>query len=212
VTTALPKIPNSIAVNATVTFTGDTSVVSSEAGVSGRKSMRPVLREFMVTVNPSESLEVQKIAMASRVQRRPFSVRDYTAFSFADEILTHDGTTAEMRRLWAPSAGPFSEYERILIPDESEVTTVVKVNGTPLLRTDWDFADFGKIVLDTPITPSDGLTGDILTVSGEYLQPVCFVDNPSATILRGPSSRILYQFSDLRLRQIFEAELIALTA
>ncbi len=95
-----------------------------------------------------------------------------------------------------------------MIPDTTERAFVVKKNGVSISGASpaaYSISDTGEIDIS-------GLTdGDVVTVTGDYLIPVCIVDAPSTTIITSVGGN-LHRFSDIRLEQIFEAELIALTA
>jgi hypothetical protein len=168
--------------------------------------MRPIIREYMLSVNPSQSNEMVKIIMALRGARYPLALRDYADnYQLTNEEIPHTGTVALIGKTWAPATGSLSVFERILIPDTTERPFVVKVNGG-IPSPSPSFTDFGKITIP-------GLTdGDTVTVTGDYLIPVCIVDAPSTTIITNSNGVTLHRFSDIRLEQIFENELIKLTS
>jgi hypothetical protein len=143
-----------------------------------------------------------KIVMATRGSRYPLSLRDYASnYILTDEEIPHTGTVARIGRTWDPATGNLSVFERILLIDQSETPFVVKVNGgvpSPALYT---FQDYGKINI-TGLQDSD-----TVTVSGHYLIPVCIVDSPSTSIITNSNGTSIHRFSDIRLEQIFEAEL-----
>jgi hypothetical protein len=210
----LPVLPASIAQGAMVTYTFDTAKNTSESGVSGRKAMRDqVIRNYMVSIAPGpDALEFQNILLAIRGQRYPLAMRDWSSYKLNNELLawSHSispagSTIAPLRKLFQPGTGAFYYYQRILIPDESEVSLSFTINGSPLpggvVATIYDP---GYVSLNTSLSP-----GDQLKVSGQYLIPVCLVDNPSGTIIRGKPSQLM-SFDSLRLEEILEAELIAL--
>ena len=198
----LIRLSNDLVSGALVSFVGDVARNPSEGRISGRIAMRDVVREYMLTVAPKHSDEVVKIVMALRGSRYPLSLRDY-AYNYVldDEEIQHTGEVALIGRTWEPATGDLSVYERILLIDQSETPFVVKVNGgvpSPALYT---FEDFGKINI-TGLQDSD-----TVTVSGQYLIPVCIVDAPSTTIITNSNGTTLHRFSEIRLEQIFEAEL-----
>ncbi len=169
--------------------------------------MRQIMREYMLSVAPSQSLEVVKIIMALNGGRKPLALRDYADnYQLTNEVITHTGTVASIGRTWAPATGGLSVYERILYPDTTERAFVVKVNGAVPSPDTHSLADFGKINIPGLVD------GDVVTVTGDYLIPVCIVDAPSTTIITSSSGVTLHRFSDIRMRQIFENELIDLTA
>lgn len=198
----LIRLSNDLVSGAQVTFVPDVARNPSEARISGRIAMRPVIREYMLSIYPKHSEEMVKIIMATRGARYPLSLRDYADnYILDDEEIPHTGTTATIGRTWEPATGTLSVFERILLVDESETSFVVKVNGGIPSPVNWSFVDYGKISIP-------GLTDeDVVTVSGQYLIPVCIVDSPSTSIITNSNGSTLHKFSDIRLEQIFEAEL-----
>lgn len=200
--TDLIRLSNDLVSGAQVTFVPDVARNPSEARISGRIAMRPIIREYMLSVYPKHSEEMVKIVMATRGSRYPLSLRDYADnYILDDEEIPHTDEVALIGRTWEPATGTLSVFERILLIDESETPFVVKVNGgipSPALYT---FEDFGKI----NITGLDD--EDVVTVSGQYLIPVCIVDSPSTSIITNHNGTTIHRFSDIRLEQIFEAEL-----
>ncbi len=207
----LAKLPLMIGVGAQTTYMFDNIVTPSESGINARKALRTnCIRNYMVSIGPDDADEFQNILLAHVGGRYPFAMRDWSAYIFTDELLTHDTTTAPLERTWAPSTGTRSVTQRILIPDISDVPLTVKVNGSPPTSGSWSVIDPGII----HFSPSIGAF-DVVTASGQYLTPVCLLDNPTANIYRGPdagSSKTLYAFPDIRLAEILEAELIELTS
>lgn len=200
---SLIRLSNEIVSGAQVTFVPDVARNPSEGRISGRIAMRPVIREYMLSVSPKQSEEMIKIIMAVRGTRYPLSLRDYADnYILDDEEIPHTDTIATIGRTWEPATGSLSVFERILLTDTSETPFVVKVNGGVPSPADYTFEDFGKINIP-------GLDDeDVVTVSGQYLIPVCIVDSPSTTIITNG----IHRFSDIRLEQIFEAELENLVA
>jgi hypothetical protein len=209
-TTALTRLSYEIASGAQVEYDFDVARNPSESGIVGRLAMRPIKRNYMLSVNPTQSDEMVEIIMALRGARYPLALRDYANnYQLTDEVITHSGTVATIGRTWAPATGTHSVYERILYPDTQETSFVVKKNGVTvsgLSPAAITFTDFGKI------TFSSLSDGDVVTVTGQYLIPVCIVDAPSTTIITNHNGSTLHRFSDIRFEQIFENELIALTA
>ncbi len=208
-TTSLTRLSYEIASGAQVSYTFDNARNPSESGIAGRIAMRPIKREYMLSVNPAQSGEVVKIIMALKGSRYPLALRDYADnYKLTDEVIPHTGTVATIGRTWAPATGTRSIFERILYVDTQETPFIVKKNGTPLSTSPalYTFSDFGKITIP-------GLTGgDVVTVTGEYLIPVCIVDTPSTTIITNSNGTTIHRFSDIRLEQIYETELTNLTA
>lgn len=208
--TDLTRLSYEIASGAQVSYNFDVAVNPSEAGIAGRIAMRPIMREYMLTVNPAQSIEIVHIVMALNGGRYPLALRDYADnYQLDDEEIPHTGTTALLGRTWAPATGGLSVFERILLPDTTERPFVVKVNGVSisgLSPAAYSISDFGEIEIPTLTTP------DIVTVTGDYLIPVCMVDAPSTTIITNSNGSTLHRFSDIRMRQIFENELIKLTS
>ena len=195
--TTLPKIPYSIAVGAQASFGFDVSKNTGESGVSSRKAMRPILRNYMLTVNPADSDDIMKLVMVVLGSRYPFLMRDYhNNYRLQDEVLPHTADGATLGRTWV--YGPMSIFERILFIDEAERAFVVKVNG---LQVSYVVSDFGLLAISGGLVDSD-----VVTVTGDYLVPVCFIDAPSSSAIVNANGVTLHKFSDLRLEQIFEAE------
>src|SRR6266403_3918048 len=139
----LVKLSYEIASGAQVSYPDDTAVNPSESGISGRISMRSILREYMLSVNPSQSDQIVHSVMALRGARYAFVLRDYAAnYQLTNEVIPHTGTVARRGKTWTPTlavntstgaetSGTLSVFERILIPDIKERAFVVKVNGSP---------------------------------------------------------------------------------
>jgi len=215
---ALVKLSYEIASGAQVSYDFDVAVNPSEGDIAGRIAFRPVKREYMLSVNPAQSDQIVHSVMALRGARYTFVLRDYAAnYQLTNEVIPHTGTVALIGRTWAPSlaidtssgletSGSLSVFERILVPDTKQTPFVVKVNGSIPSPASWTFSDFGKINIPGLVD------GDTVTVTGQYLMPVCFVDAPSTTIITNSNGTTIHRFSDMRLRQIFENELIKLAA
>ncbi len=198
--TAFARMPPTISIGATVSYVDSVIVTPSESDVSARKSLRGIRRQYMCSVNPNDSEEVQNIIMAHEGRRYPFGMRDWLAYRIVDEVLVSESTTIfKFQKVWQPSSGGRTAVERILILDETDVDVVVKVNGATV--TNWDFIDFGKIEFDAPLDPDT----DEVTSSAEYLKAVVMADNASATL-----NETFSTFGDLRMNEISEAELTQL--
>jgi len=206
-TTTLTRLSYEISTGAQVSYDFDVAVNPSESDIAGRIAMRPVKREYMLSVSPSQSGEVVKIIMALNGARYPLVLRDYADnYQLTNEIIPHTGTVALIGRTWAPATGTLSIFERILYPDTQETPFVVRVNGAVPSPDTHTLSDFGKINIPGLVD------GDVVTVTGQYLIPVCIVDAPSTTIITSSGGVTLHRFSDIRMRQIFENELINLTS
>lgn len=215
---ALVKLSYEIASGAQISYPDDTAVNPSESGISGRLSMRPILREYMLSVSPAQSDQIVHSVMALKGGRYAFVLRDYANnYQLTDEVLPHTGTVALLGRTWAPTlavdtstgletSGTLSVFERILIPDAKDRAFVVKVNGSVPSPDGHTFSDFGRINIPGLVD------GDTVTVTGDYMVPVCFVDAPSTTVITSSGGVTLHRFSDMRFRQIFETELVNLTS
>ncbi len=204
-TITLSKLSYDIASGAQVSYNFDVARNPSESGISGRIAMRPIKREYMLSVGLNRSQEMVKIIMAMRGGRYPFALRDYADnYQLTDEVIPHTSGVALLGRTWAPATGSgISVFERILVPDTTETSFVIKKNGSPASYT---FSNFGQATVS-------GLSdGDTCTATGQYMVPVCIMDAPSTTIITNSNGATLHRFSDIRLEQIFENELIALTA
>lgn len=209
----IATLPIGVGIGALVAITFDTAVNPSESSVAGRKSMRlEPLRNYTVTIGPDDAPAVQEIYTAMLGEHYPVGIRDWTSYAYTDEVLAWtvtetDVTTAPLRK--KSTAGGRTVYERILIPDETEVPTLIKINGfVPGTGVTWDIVEPGEIVIHQALTP-----GDVVTASGQFFRAVCFVEDLTATT-RGRSSdgSVLYTYNDVRLRQIPEAEYRAFIA
>jgi hypothetical protein len=214
VTISLARLPDAIATGALVTFTFDTAKNTSEGGVSGRKAMRThVVRNYMVSVPlAADAAEFQNIVLSCLGQRYPFALRDPTAYTLSNEpqsdadYTTVGGTThVKLYKTFQPSTGALAYRQRILVPDARDVPMVFSLNGTTVAAT---IVDPGIAVIGSVLSGTD----DLRIVSGQYLVPVCLVDMPAATIQRGPLTNILYTFDNVRMEEILENELVALTS
>lgn len=196
--TVIVKLSYEIVSGMQVSYDFDVQRNPSEGGISGRVQMRAVKRTYMMSPGPSQSDTMVALLMACGGSRKPFAIRDTAAnYQLTDEEIPHTGTVALLGRTW--SVGSLSAFERILVPDETERSFVVNKNGSPVSFT---WSDFGKINI------SGLVDGDNVTVTGDYMVPVCVLDAPSTTII----TKTVHKFSDIRLEQIFEAELIKLMA
>lgn len=204
-TTQLTKIPNTVAIGAQLTFMVSTAKNMSESGNTSRKSLRPIKRNYMVSISPDDSDEMQEIIMALDGDRFPMAMRDYAAYQVVDEVCAIDETTGDflMGRTWAPSTGSLTKFERILIPDSD---MVVKLNGSAATTGSFTIEDFGRI------RPTSFSTSDEWSISGSYLKPVCLIDAPSANLFGSIGGVVQYQFDQMRFEEIYEAELIDLVA
>lgn len=208
----LSTLSSDISVGALVTITFDTAKNTSEGGISGRKAMRTqAIRKYMLSTLPGDdSEEFQELVLSLLGHRYPFAMRDWTSYTFTDELLewTVNGslttTTARLRKLFQPASGSLYYYQRILVPDLSEVGLTITLNDAPLPSGVYaTIVDPGIISLNTAL-----VSGDRLKASGQYLIPVCLVDDPSATIVAGNSNgEVLYTFKNVRLEEILEDEL-----
>jgi hypothetical protein len=201
-TIAFTQIPDSVAAGAQVTFTMSTAKSVSESGNSGRKLLRPIKRNYLVTLSPDDSAEMQAIIMAARGDRYPVAIRDYTAYTLQDELCEVDPVTNDflIGKTWEPETGDLSVFERILIPE----SIVVKINGSTATTGTVTQLDFGRLHI-----PS-AATGDDVTVTGTYLRPIALLDAPAATAYGNIGGVVQYQFSSMRFEELFEAELEAL--
>lgn len=204
--TAFTKIPESVAVGAQLTLTMSTAKNVSESGNTSRKSLRPVKRNYLVTISPDDSDEMQAIIMAMRGDRYPVAMRDYKAYQLNDESCQLDPVTGDymIGRTWAPATGSRSYFERVLVPDND---ILVSVNGSPATTSGFTLSDFGRIQISGGTS-----TGDDVSVTGTYLKPVCLLDNPTANAFGSVGGVTQYQFASLRFEELFESELRALTA
>jgi hypothetical protein len=202
-------LPYDIQTEGVVEIPFATAVNESESGISGRKSTRNVpLRTYTVTINPDNAEEVQAILLANRGARWPMAMRDWAGnYKLTAEpqtyILETDTTVADLYRTYTPSTGSRTYSQRILILDPG-VTLQIFVNGSPLTSgVTWSIQDPGVLVIDELLT-----SGDVLTVTGKYLVPVVFADDAISMTVHVDN---MFSIQNLRLREILEDELTALT-
>lgn len=207
----IPILPNTVSTDMSVEIPFMTAVNESESGVSGRKSQRDIpLRTYTVTINPDDAEEVMAILLANKGARWPLCLRDWAGnYKLTAEPQTYtletDTTVANLTKTFTPSTGTRTFSQRVLIIDESEITFQIFVNGSPLTSgVTWHITDPGILVIDQLLT-----SGDILTVTGEYLVPVVFVEDMLTMTVHVDN---MFSIESLRLREIPENELIALTA
>lgn len=201
--TAFTKIPDSIAVGAQVVLTASTAKTVSESGNTNRKTLRQIKRNYMVSISPDDSAEMQAIIMALDGDRYPMAMRDYTDYQVTNEVCQVDAVNGDflMGRTWAPATGDRTKFTRILIPDQ----ITVLLNGSPATTGSFSLADFGRII------PSSFSTSDQWSITGTYLKPVCLVDSASADMFGSIGGVVQYHFAQMRLEEIFEAELLVIT-
>jgi hypothetical protein len=212
---SIPVIPNSVAVGAEVDIISVTAVNPNVGGISGRLAVRVPKRQFNCTVGPNDTPSVRAIHYTHR-RRWPVAIRDWGDFVFEDEDLVYSaggsGFLAPLRRLIQPGVGTRYLHQRVLLPDEEDVPVVIKVNGTPLLRSDWTFDNFG--IADIPSAHLS--SGSTVTWSGRAFVPVCFMDDTlSVTINVQQQDTTNYgvqSIQQVRFEEIFEEELNALMA
>jgi len=199
-------LPDQLAADADVAITFDTAVNPSESGVSGRKERRlDAIRTYSVGINPDYVAEVQAIFLANLGRRYPLAIKDWANnYSATDEVLektiTTDQTTAPLRRLYLPKTGPRGYYQRVLVPDERVTPVTIKINGvTVTTGTEWTITDPGIITIYHALDPDD-----VLTWSGQYLVPVCPIQDALGIRVHHSS---LSGIEDVQFQEILEAEL-----
>jgi len=199
--TVFTQIPNSVAVGAQVVFTMGTAKNLSEAGNTSRKSLRPIKRNFMVSISPDDSDEMQAIIMAMLGDLYACPLRDYGAYHVTAEECELDPLTGDylMGRTWAPVTGTKTYFERILVPD----SITVLHNGTPATTGSYSFLDFGRIHFSPGIS-----TGDTVAITGTYLKPVALLDPATSNIFGSINGTAGYEFAQMRFEELFEAELL----
>jgi hypothetical protein len=203
-TVSVIKLPSSLGVGAQVTFTDSTAKPVSESGNTSRKSLRGIKRNYTCAVSPDDALEVQKIVMAIRGSRWPLAISDPFGNSFSNDLLDIDASgKALLGRRWTPATGSLEFFQRVMIPDGA---IVFELNGSPATPT---VNDYGVVDFGVTLTPG---SDEPVAVGGKYLTPVCLMDNVSATAMGAMGGTLVYQFSDIRLEEIFETEFRALTA
>lgn len=204
----LPIIPDAIAAEAKVQITFATSVNPGESGYSSRKSYRDqAIRNYFITVGPDDADEMMAMQMAVRGARWPLAIRDYANnYILTDEpqawTQETDGAVINLSRLFTPSTGTRSYSQRILIVDQRDIAFSVKINGIAATSGTWALSDPGVLTVQ-------GLSsGDLVTVSGNYLVPVTGPDMLEV-MLHTPDT---FEVSDIGLTEILQAELVDLTS
>jgi hypothetical protein len=214
----IARIPYNAAIGATIDISSVTSVNESAGGISGRTTIRQApIRQFHLTIGPYETYEVASIWITHR-RMWPVGVRNWYDYEYTDQLQEFSSFDSNyvyfpLRRLIEPSTGTRFWHQRILIPDEEELPTTISVNGTPLLRSDWAFTDFGIAAIPHMHVPS----GAVVTASGQELVAACFLqDMITVTVYAQNDDQGVPQpitgINDVQLREILEPELIALMA
>jgi hypothetical protein len=178
---SIPIVPNTIAGGAEVDLTWATSVSTSEGGVAGRKSLRKTpQRQFHLTIGPDQAQEIAAIYRASNGPRYPVAIRDWSDYQFTNQelvwLVAGGNTYAQLSITYqAPFTYAFQTFSGeeslsypILLPDESETPITILVNNSPL--ESWVLQDFGVVQIAGVLS-----SGDVVTASGEYLVPCCFL-------------------------------------
>lgn len=201
-------LPDELSTGMAVDIVFATAVNEAESGVSGRKSTRTIpLRVYTVTINPDGAEDVQSIILANLGARYPLAIKDWAnnyqlTAEPQDYTFTTDTTVANLQRTFTPATGSRTFSQRVLILNP-DVTLQIFVNGSPLTSgVTWSITDPGILVIDQLLT-----SGDILTVTGEYLIPVVFVDDALTMDVHLSG---MFSISQMRLREIPEQELIDL--
>lgn len=208
---SIPIIPYGVAVGAEVDIVSVTAVNPGVGGVSGRYSVRAPLRQFTCTVGPADTPAVRAIHYTHR-QMWPVAIRDWGDYIFENEVLVYAASgsyyLAPLRRLIQPAAGTRYFHQRVLLPDEIQTPVVLKVDGVPLLRTDWTFDNYGIARI-----PNTHLSlGAVLTWSGKALVPVVFLDGTLAVQIHVQQETAaeygVQSIQQVRFGEILEEELI----
>ncbi len=207
---SIAMIPYSAAIGAEVDIESVTIVNESAGGITGRETIRQLpKRNFHLTIGPNTAAEVRSIWYTHR-RKWPVAVRDWNDYTYTNEPLAYTFNSGSaivpLQKTIAPATGSRFLTQRILIPDENEVLTVVSVNGTPLARSAWSFTDFG--IINIP-----GLGGGTVTATGNYLVAACFNmqdDILTMKVQTVASTGPLLSIDQVLLREIFEQDLIEL--
>ncbi len=208
-------LPYGIGIDAGVIPGFATAVTQSEGGASARKNLRDsVIRNYDFSIGPDDAQEVYNIHAAVRGRRWPIVFRDWGFnYSYTNEPLAFTtvsgGTTAPLIRTLTPSTGNRTYTQRILVPVDSVVgvgsqfnfPTTVKVNGSP--TSSFHIQDPGIIVMNSALGG-----GDVLTASGQYFIPGCFMDDHLALTphVSQSTGSVLVSIQSLRVEEILEAE------
>jgi len=203
--TVFTQLPDSVALGAQVSFMPSTAKNPSESGNNNRFSLRPIKRNYTVSISPDDSDEMQAIIMALLGDRFPLAMRDYAAYQVTAEDCQFDNLTGDwlMGRTWAPSTGNFQFFERILVPE----SMVVSLNGSPATTSSYAISDFGRIQFSGGVT-----TSDTVSITGTYLTPVALMDAPALQLFGSIGGVPQSQFSSMRFEQLYEKELIDILA
>ena len=217
---AIQRLPYDAAVGAEVDDGTLDAHNESASGVASPLSIRADRkRTFHLTIGPNQIAAIVAAHDTHRA-RWPIAVRDWGEYTYKDEVLayTQDTSTTFAPLGMTKTFGDRFRFQRILVPDEDEVPTVVKVDGVALDREDWDFADFGIVAIPNELVG----TAAVITASGRMLVAVRFVeDNLTRKVQRRPTyeadgftvrSPGIISLPEVTLREIFEPELIALMA
>jgi hypothetical protein len=206
----LPIVPDAIAAEAKVDITFDTSVNPSESGISGRKSYRDqAMRKYTVALGPNDAKEIKSVFLAVRGNKWPLCIRDYDDnYQLTNEPQTHVGGVINLVRTLTPATGSSrtgytnTYSQRILIVDQRDEAFSVEINGSPATSGTWTLSDPGILTVT-------GLSsGDVVTVTGEYLIPVCFADDAITITMHSTGA---FEVADVHLNEILEQELTDLT-
>src|ERR1035437_5007096 len=175
-TASIATMPYDMAAGAEIDITWSTVQAQSEGGITSPRSQRMMpIRQFHLSVSPSDVAELRKLYLALLGPHWPIGVRDYSDYEFTDEELAFEqdtsSTYARLRKLYLPATGDRGFYQRILLPDQYEIPLTIKVDGSPLGSGSWHLDDFGIVVIpDTTLE-----TGSTITASGQFLIPARFM-------------------------------------
>lgn len=207
---SIPVIPDALAAQATVDVTFDTAVNPSEGAISSRKSMRdPAIRIYTIAVDPAQASEMNAIMLAVRGARWPIAIRDYNDnYQLTAEPQTWtaetDGGVINLSREFTPLTGSRTYSQRVLIIDERDESFQVFVNGSAAVSPNsWALTDPGILTVQGLVS------GDVVTVTGQYLVPCVFSGDKMTATIHTPET---IEISNLTLTEILETELTSLTA
>lgn len=210
---SITKVPYDMAIGAEISYAWDVVTNVSEGGINTRTSKRATpIRNFTLTIGPDDALELRSVYLALAGPRWPVGVRDWSDYTLTDETLTLDSTDATysyypLVKAFAPATGNRTYSQRVLLPDETEVSISIKVNDVAPSAADWSLQDYGIVRIKNSI-----LSGyDTVTASGQFIYPCCFVDNELPFVIHDRFAPFL-SAQDVQLREILEAEFRDLTA
>ncbi|MCC8946016.1 DUF2460 domain-containing protein [Bradyrhizobium sp. Arg62] len=209
VTVSVPLIPNELAAGAQVGFTPGVAVNTSESGNANRKTNSPPKRVYTVAISPDHSSDIQEIIMALDVARYPVGIMDPINFKIEDHVaqIQPGGASAYIMRNWVPSTGVKTRDTRIVMPVEASLA--VRVNDVAATSGSVSLGNYGEIFFSPALNPDT----DEVRVDCQFYTPASITDTPVAQAFGvTPDGIVQYQFTDMKLMEMFAKEFEELTA